>query len=298
MRKKMDVVKYLIDRKALIDGTLDDYVPSKDEVPERIHQSIRYSLFSGGKRLRPIFTLAILDLFQRPLEWGFPAGCALEMIHTCSLILDDLPCMDDASMRRGKPANHLAFGEDVAILSAMALLNLAHGILAEDDIGGVGQEDVRMKVIDVVSRAVGTGGIIGGQTVDLACRGKALDFETLLYIHSRKTTPLFSAALEAGGLIAGADRSAMKHILRYGKNCGLAFQIIDDLLDVTGNRDELGKDVNTDDCRTTFASYLGLEHSRELAEELITTATAAIRYFGSKSEPLVELARFILHRNM
>ena len=292
----MDLKKYLLERRQLVDGQLNAYFPPQDGLSRNLLDSIRYSLFAGGKRLRPIFTLEVLDLFDRPRELGFPAACSLEMIHTSSLILDDLPCMDNATTRRGRPANHIAFGEDTAILAAMALLNRAHEVLSDDGSGARLPEKTRWDIVKTISRATGTDGIIGGQTVDLASEGEELDFEMLLHIHSRKTTPLVSAALEVGGMIAGADSAAMHQLRRYGKNLGLAFQITDDILDVTGKREELGKDTHSDTSRTTFASYLGVASSRQLAEELIASAIASAESLGKGAGVLVDIARFIILR--
>ena len=292
----MNLKKYLRERSELIDEQLNVYSPPLEGFSRNVRESVRYSLFAGGKRLRPIFTLAVLDLFGCPRQWGFPTACSLEMIHTSSLILDDLPCMDNASTRRGKPVNHIVFGEETALLAAMALLNQAHEVLADDRSGGHISEKNRWGIVKTVSKAIGTEGIIGGQAVDLASVGKQLDFEMLLYIHSRKTTPLFSAALEVGGIIAGADSTAMHQLRRYGKNLGLAFQITDDILDVTGKLDELGKDTHSDASRTTFASYLGVTASRQLAEELIASAIAAAESLGKGAGVLVEIASFIIFR--
>jgi geranylgeranyl pyrophosphate synthase len=226
-------------------------------------------------------------------EQVLPPACAIEMVHTASLILDDLPCMDDAATRRGRPACHIAHGEATAILAAFALQNRAFAILAEGWAGGPGAE-TRAAVARALSQAVGLEGMIAGQAQDLAGTDRIIDFPTLEFIHSRKTGALFTAAAALGALAARpAERAA---ITSYAKNLGLAFQIVDDLIDVGGAEAEAGKDVGKDLKKTTFVSFSGVEGARDLARELIAAAQEAIAGFGPRAQPLRDLARYVVTR--
>jgi geranylgeranyl diphosphate synthase type II len=255
--------------------------------------AIEHSLFAPAKRLRPILSLLVADVLRGEVEQVLPPACAIEMVHTASLILDDLPCMDDATSRRGRPACHVVHGEATAILAAFALQNRAFAILAEGWPGGPGAE-TRAAVARDLSQAVGLEGMIAGQAQDLAGTDRSIDFPTLEFIHSRKTGALFTAAAALGALAAGPGERAA--IISYAKNLGLAFQIVDDLIDVAGAEAEAGKDVGKDLKKTTFVSFSGVEGARDLARELIAAAQEALAGFGPRAQPLRDLARYVVTR--
>jgi geranylgeranyl diphosphate synthase type II len=255
--------------------------------------AIEHSLFAPAKRLRPILSLLVADVLRGDVEQVLPPACAIEMVHTASLILDDLPCMDDATSRRGRPACHVVHGEATAILAAFALQNRAFAILAEGWPGGPGAE-TRAAVARDLSLAVGLEGMIAGQAQDLAGTDRIIDFPTLEFIHSRKTGALFTAAAALGALAARPGERAA--IISYAKNLGLAFQIVDDLIDVGGAEAEAGKDVGKDLKKTTFVSFSGVEGARDLARELIGAAQEALAGFGPRAQPLRDLARYVVTR--
>lgn len=255
--------------------------------------AIEHSLFAPAKRLRPILSLLVADVLRSDVEQVLPPACAIEMVHTASLILDDLPCMDDATSRRGRPACHVVHGEATAILAAFALQNRAFAILAEGWPGGPGAE-TRAAVARDLSLAVGLEGMIAGQAQDLAGTDRIIDFPTLEFIHSRKTGALFTAAAALGALAARPGERAA--IISYAKNLGLAFQIVDDLIDVGGAEAEAGKDVGKDLKKTTFVSFSGVEGARDLARELIAAAQEALAGFGPRAQPLRDLARYVVTR--
>jgi geranylgeranyl pyrophosphate synthase len=257
--------------------------------------AIEDSLFAPAKRLRPILALLVADVLRGQPEAVLPAGCAIEMVHTSSLILDDLPCMDDAQLRRGRPACHVAHGESTAVLAAFALQNRAFEILAE---GWPGAPDpaVRAGIASDLARAVGLDGMIAGQATDLAMTDRTIDFPTLEFIHSRKTGALFMASAALGAIAARARPAERGAVVAYAKNLGLAFQIVDDLIDVTGGSAEAGKDVGQDMKKTTFVSFAGIQGAQELAHELIATSQEALATFGPRAQPLRDLARYVVTR--
>jgi len=259
-----------------------------------VARAVEDSLFAPAKRLRPILALLVADVLRGNPQSVLPAGCAVEMVHTASLILDDLPSMDDAKTRRGRPTCHVAHGEATAILAAFALLNRAFEVLAEGWPGGPDASQ-RAAVSRELARAIGQNGMIAGQSVDLEMTDHAIDFPTLEFIHSRKTGALFMASAALGALVARARAADVAAVVAYAKNLGLAFQIVDDLIDVTGG-DEAGKDVGKDVKKTTFVSFSGVEGARALARELIEASQAALAGFGPRAEPLRELARYVVTR--
>jgi geranylgeranyl diphosphate synthase, type II len=253
------------------------------------------SLFAPAKRLRPILSLLVADILHGQPETVLPAGCAIEMVHTASLILDDLPSMDDAATRRGRPTCHVAHGEATAILAAFGLLNRAFEILGE---GWEGAPDAvtRAGIVKELAGAIGLDGMIAGQMSDLALTDRAIDFPTLEFIHSRKTGALFMASAALGAAAARARPAEKAAVVTYAKNLGLAFQIVDDLIDVTGGAAEAGKDVGQDRKKTTFVSFSGVEGARDLAQELIAASQEALQGFGPRAQPLRELARYVVTR--
>jgi geranylgeranyl diphosphate synthase type II len=257
--------------------------------------AIEDSLFAPAKRLRPILTLLVAELLRGDTEAVLPAACAVEMVHTASLILDDLPSMDDARIRRGRPTCHVVHGEATAILAAFALMNRAFGLLAEGWAGGP-DAAARGAIAQDLARAIGQDGVIAGQHSDLSMAGRALDFATLEFIHSRKTGALFTAAADLGTVGARAQPGERAAIVAYAKNLGLAFQIVDDVIDAAGDTAESGKDVGQDRGKTTFVSFAGLEGARQLARELVETSERSLVPFAARAQPLRELARYVLHR--
>jgi geranylgeranyl pyrophosphate synthase len=283
----------LEERRSLVDAALARLAPT-GEAPSVI-AAIQDSLHAPGKRLRPILALLVAEVLRGDPEPVLPAACAIEMVHTASLILDDLPCMDDATARRGRPACHVAHGEATAVLAAFALQSRAFEVLAEGWPGGP-DAVTRTAVARDLARAVGTSGMVAGQAVDLAMTDQALDFSTLEFIHSRKTGALFIASAALGAAAARAASAERTAAAVYAKNLGLAFQIIDDLIDATGDSVEAGKDVGKDLKKTTFVSFSGVEGARQLAGELIQASQDALAGFGPRAQPLLDLARYVLAR--
>ena len=288
---------YLARMREGIDRELACRLPPADAYPPKIHEAIRYTLMLGGKRLRPILTLTVGSLFGAREEDVVPSACALELVHTASLILDDLPCMDNATLRRGRAVCHRVYGEATAILAAIALLNRAFGLVAEESSEGRHGDRLARRIAQRLSAAIGPAGVVGGQHVDLESTGKRLDFETLEYIHSHKTGSLFICAAEIGALIGGARRSEMDAIALYAKNLGLAFQVTDDLLDHSGTPSVTGKDAGLDRDKTTFVSFAGPAGARHLVDELIDASLASLEPFRGRAERLADLAELVRKRD-
>ena len=275
--------------RAIVDARLAELVPDESVDPRPLHQAMRYSLLAGGKRIRPVLTLQVATDLGGSEEAALDPACAVEMVHAASLILDDLPSMDDARLRRGKAANHLVFGEDTAILAATALLNRAFGVIAESDRLAAG---VRLDLTRLLSESVGSNGIIAGQFCDLRIRrGRGDNVAGLTEMYSQKTGALFVAALETGARVAGVDDSWVEAVREYGVNLGLAFQLLDDLLDTFGLREDIGKDTGQDDGKSTLASRLGADGTRREVHRYVESAATALEPLGSSGHPLVELAR-------
>lgn len=275
-----------------IDRALDRVLPPARTVPRRLHEAIRYSVFGGGKRLRPVIALlACRAAGGRPAQ-ALPAACALEMIHTYSLIHDDLPAMDDDDFRRGRPSCHKAFDEATAILAGDALQAAAFGALAR-----VRDGRIAAGLVAELSLAAGSTGMVGGQQLDLQGSGRS-SAEDLERIHRAKTAAMFVAAARMGALSAGASTPAVNRFGRFGRDLGLAFQVVDDILDVTGTADQLGKTPGKDRAqdKATYPALFGLEESRRRAETLIRSAVKALAPSGPKARPLAALADYILNR--
>ncbi len=291
------LAEYVSARQERVHHWLDRLVPSEDTPPEVIHRAMRYSLFAGGKRLRPLLTIATGEMFDVPEEWLLPTACAIEMIHTYSLIHDDLPALDNDDWRRGRPTCHKVFGEAIALLAGDALLTLAFQTLAEIPILPE-HRPRQLQVITEIARAAGTReGMIGGQVLDLLAEGKPFDETTLLAIHRRKTGALITASVRVGGVLAGVGEEVMRALTHYGECLGLAFQIIDDVLDVTGTVEEIGKTPGKDAAaqKATYPRLYGPEASRRKAEALIREAQQAIAPLP-RSDRLVALAQLVLER--
>lgn len=273
-----------------VDVELHRLMPSSDGAVER---SMAYTVLAPSKRVRPVLTLLCAELCGGTIGRALPAAASMELIHASSLMLDDLPSMDDAPLRRGRPANHLEFGEAMTILAAFGLLNLAFGTIAR-----AYEPALATRLAALVSDAVGTNGLIGGQAADLLATEQQIRFDMLERIHRGKTGALFSAAATAGGVTAGAPVDAIGSLAAFAKNLGLAFQIVDDLLDVAGNPEETGKALRADARKTTFVSFSGVGGARQLAAELCDTANLALAPFGRRADRLRELSAFVAGRSL
>ncbi|WP_320664728.1 geranylgeranyl diphosphate synthase CrtE [Prochlorococcus sp. MIT 1223] len=290
-----DFADYLANSKNLIEAALDDSLGPEN--PELLRDAMRYSLLAGGKRLRPILCLAACELACGDSEKAMPTAVALEMIHTMSLIHDDLPSMDNDDLRRGRPTNHKVYGDAIAILAGDALLTRAFEMVAirTSDVPA----DRLLMVVGELSLAAGAPGLVGGQVVDLESEGKEVDLDTLEYIHLHKTGALLRACLICGALIGGAKQDLLDALDVYAKGIGLAFQIIDDILDVTASSEVLGKTAGKDLIadKTTYPKLIGLEKSKERANELVQAAKDALNPWKEKSAPLLALADYITNRD-
>jgi geranylgeranyl pyrophosphate synthase len=283
---------YFLEYQSRVTDALDRVLPGETTEPAVVHRAMRYTALAPSKRVRATLTMLAAELCGRTSEATLAPAAAIEMVHAASLILDDLPAMDNAPLRRGKPACHVEFGEAVAILAAFGLLNLAFATLARTIDAPLG---VRLSTL--VADAVGSDGLIGGQAEDLLATERQISFETLERIHRRNTGALFSAAAVAGALTANASPPQIAALEAYAKNLGLAFQIVDDLLDVEGDPAETGKATRTDLKKTTFVSFSGVDGARQLAGELCATADRALTPFGSRAERLRELSAFVAARS-
>lgn len=272
-----------------IEHTLERIVPRGGEV---VQQSMAYTLHAPSKRVRPVLTLLAAEIVGGEAARALPAAAAVELVHTASLILDDLPAMDDAPLRRGRRVNHQEYGEAIAILAAFGLLNAAFGTLAAEH-----EPAVASRLAKLLSAAIGIDGLIGGQALDLLATEQQIGFEMLERIHRRKTGALFSAAAVAGALVADGSAEDVARLEGFARNLGLAFQIVDDLLDVEGDPVETGKAIRKDARKTTFVSFSGVAGARQLALELCGTADATLAPFGRRADGLKELSAFVARRS-
>jgi geranylgeranyl diphosphate synthase type II len=295
----MDLKSYFDHRISQVDKALESVLPGESTLPASLHKAMRYSIFAGGKRIRPILMIAACEAVGGDPARVMPAACAMEMIHTYSLIHDDLPAMDDDDFRRGRPTNHKVFGEATAILAGDALLTEAFILLSNPEAGREIDPEIIRRVVHIIARCAGSLGMVGGQVVDMESEGKKIDFPTLEYIHTHKTGALILASVQAGALIGGADDEAFAALTRYGEAAGLAFQVADDILDVVGDQAQLGKDVGSDQARgkATYVALLGLEEARRRARELRDVALTALDPLGEPAEPLRSIASFIVDRS-
>jgi geranylgeranyl diphosphate synthase type II len=277
---------------AEIGRALETFVP--DSPGSRVVEAMRYTLLAPSKRVRAILAMFAADVCSAGgASRARAAACAIEAIHAASLMLDDLPSMDNAPLRRGRPSAHIAFGEAVTILAAFGLLNAAFASLARSY-----EPPLAARLAGIAGDAIGLEGLVAGQAEDVLATDASINFDTLERIHRRKTGALFGAAAVAGGMTAGGNEYELAALSAYAKNLGLAFQIVDDLLDVTGDPAETGKATRTDARKTTFVSFSGVAGARQLAGELCDTAIAALAPFGSRATALTELARFVAARRL
>ncbi len=300
MERESPFTAYLRERKAWVDEALNRFLPEEDHEPQVIYKAIRYSVFAGGKRIRPILCIAGAEAVGGPVDLVIPVACALECIHTYSLIHDDLPAMDNDDFRRGRPTSHKVFGEDMAILAGDALLTEAFSILA--DAGQVPGMDASklLQVIREVARAAGIWGMIGGQVIDVQSEGKAVGMDILHEMHRRKTGAMIGVSVTSGALLAGGRAEQVAALADYGHRIGLAFQIADDILNVTGSSVLMGKSTGSDEYRgkVTFPALMGIEASREKLEQLVLQAISDLAPFDDKADPLRLLAKFIMEREL
>jgi len=290
-----DLKSYLSQRQALVEAALDKSMPVVP--PETIYNSMRYSLLAGGKRLRPILCLAACELTGGTIEMAMPTACAMEMVHTMSLIHDDLPSMDNDDYRRGKLTNHKIYGEDIAILAGDGLLAYAfeHLALATQGVPA----DRLLHIVVRLGRAVGAEGLVGGQVVDLESEGKTdTTVEMLDFIHTHKTAALLEVSVVSGAILTGAGPDELHRLTRYAQNIGLAFQVVDDILDITSTQEELGKSIGKDvqAQKATYPSLWGLDQSRRKAQEMVDLAKDELSIFGEKAYPLMAIADYITAR--
>ena len=294
----MDLKAYLEERRGLVNRTLEAYLPAVRGPAFRVVQAMHYSLFAGGKRLRPILCLAAAEAVGGDAGEVLPVACALEMIHTYSLIHDDLPAMDDDDLRRGQPTCHKKFDEATAILAGDGLLTLAFQIMADAASHFEGREADLLAVIQLIAAASGYPGMVGGQMLDLQAEGRKVTLKELETIHRMKTGALLTAAVRSGAMMAGGTRAEITALTGYGEKFGLAFQVTDDLLDVEGEAAEMGKATGMDAERrkATYPGLLGQGEAREWAQRLVAAAVADLEDFGPAAGPLREIARYLLVR--
>ncbi len=295
----MDLKVYLKEKIAIVDAALEKYLPKEEERPCSIHKAMRYSIFAGGKRVRPLLMLAACEAVGGEIENALPAACAMEMIHTYSLIHDDLPAMDDDDFRRGRPTNHKVFGEALAILAGDGLLTEAFRLISDPRFATSVNPASKLAVIHEMATCAGSFGMVGGQVVDMESEGKPdIDLPTVQYIHTHKTGALIKASVVAGALLGGADEKQLAAIRRYGEASGLAFQIADDILDIEGTTEEIGKDAGSDEARgkATYPAVMGIATAKQEAKAMMDEAMTALSVFGESAEPLREIARYIVER--
>lgn len=291
----MDLTTYLRSKTKLVDAALHRFLPKPSTKPATIHKAMRYSIFAGGKRLRPVLALAAAEVCGGSAHCGIEAACAVECIHTYSLIHDDLPCMDDDDLRRGRPTNHKVFGEGIAVLAGDALLTVAFEILAS---APATLRYPTHELIRELALCSGSRSLIAGQVLDLESEGKSVSRDTLQFIHRAKTAALLSSAIRLGAMSANATGQKLLHLSAFGESLGLAFQVIDDILDVTQTTEKLGKTAGKDIASTkaTYPSVFGLEKSRKIAADLTRKARLALKPFGKKAAVLHALADMLVGR--
>jgi geranylgeranyl diphosphate synthase type II len=300
----MDVKRYLQEKKEIVDEALERYFPNplagEPAFVATLQEAMRYSLFSGGKRIRPILSIAAFEAVGGEGDRILPFACALEMIHTYSLIHDDLPAIDNDDYRRGRPTCHKVFGEAIGILAGDALLTEAFRLMSDpsrqEDFSG--NEGLILRVINEVAYAAGISGMVGGQVVDVESEGREVDPSTVQYIHTHKTGAMILVSVRVGAKIGGATEKVLAAMTSYGEKIGLTFQIADDLLNIEGDAAALGKSIGSDRSKgkATYPSVLGLTESKKRARELTESALDALTPFGREADSLREIARFIISR--
>ncbi len=298
VKMSFDLKSYLEEKQKFVNEALERFLPPVEDPTKNLIDSIRYSIFAGGKRLRPILCLGAVEALGERPELCLPVACALEMIHTYSLIHDDLPAMDDDDLRRGKPTNHVVFGEAMAILAGDGLLTEAFFVLSNHGVNELINHAKLLEIIRIISKAAGFRGMVGGQAIDVESEGKAIEPSLLEMMHACKTGALITAAVESGAVAAGADAEARKDLVEYGRHFGLAFQITDDILDITGDSKEMGKPVGSDEAKnkSTFPALYGLDRTKEMAKFHVSRAIQSLKRFDDRATPLRELVKYLLER--
>lgn len=294
----MDLKKYLKEKKEIIDKALEGYLPMEEEGFGIITKAMRYSLFAGGKRVRPILCIAGAEAVGATSDQVLPVACALELIHTYSLIHDDLPAMDNDDYRRGVPTSHKVFGEAIAILAGDALLTEAFKLMSYPEVRKGTSSERFLEVINIVSYAAGYHGMVRGQVADLLSENKEVRTDTIEYIHMHKTGALITASVLSGAILGGGSKSEIASLKGYGQRVGLAFQIADDLLDVEGQSHIMGKGTGSDvkSKKATYVAAIGLNGSRKMAKRLISLALDTISSFDQRADPLRAIAHYIIER--
>jgi geranylgeranyl diphosphate synthase type II len=294
----MDLKAYLNERRAIVEQALQGILPVPEGPAADIVGAMGYSLFAGGKRLRPILCIAGAEAAGGEAKDVLPVACAIELIHTYSLIHDDLPVMDDDDMRRGKPTSHKVFGEAVALLAGDGLLTKAFHVMTGPDLVNRARPDALLAVIGLIAQAAGYEGMVGGQVVDIQSEGMEVGLSIVEFIHTRKTAALISASVVSGAILVGAPEDQVKALTSYGQNIGLAFQVSDDILDIEGDSQELGKNVGSDTRqeKITYPAILGLKRSKQIQKELVEQAIESLAPFDHRAEPLRHIAKYIIER--
>ena len=294
----MSAAQYLSEGRDFIDAAICRYLPEEATYPESIHKSMLYSVLAGGKRLRPILVIAAAEAVGGNRHDVLPFAVATEYIHTYTLIHDDLPALDNDDLRRGKPTNHKVFGEAIAILAGDALLTQALYIMTHSDLMDAIPSASLLHAAHDMTRAIGTAGTIGGQVVDIESEGKPVDAETLEYIHVCKTGHLIQACVRVGAILCQANSGQLDALSTYGDRIGLAFQIVDDMLDLTAEESQLGKDVGSDleKEKATYPALYGLEESKKKAEKLVEDGIGCLEIFDHRADPLREIGKFFVER--
>lgn len=287
------------DYQLMIEQALKAYLPQGEFTEQTLIDSMEYSLMCGGKRIRPLLTLLFCELMGEDVKKSLPFACAVEMIHTYSLIHDDMPCMDDDDYRRGKPSNHKVYGEDIATLSGDALQSLAFEIMTSNDVLSTVDATLALRATNTLAKYCGVLGMVGGQVIDIENEGKRADITILQEMDEKKTAALIKASCEMGCIIGGADEEKINAATQYAHSIGIAFQIVDDILDVTSTSEQLGKPVgsDSDNEKSTYVSLLGIEKCKQLVDELTDKAISSLDVFNGDTSTLKELAISLANRN-
>ncbi len=296
---EMDFKNWMLEKINEVDKYLSNIIKINDNPQNIIYESMNYSLMSGGKRLRPILLLGAYEIFNSDYEKIMPFACAMEMIHTYSLIHDDLPAMDDDDYRRGNLSNHKKFNEAIAILAGDGLLNKAFEIGLEATLSSGLDYNKAIKALSIIANSSGTEGMIGGQIVDMAGEEKIHNIDDLKYMYSLKTGAIIKTSIEAGAILGGASEEEINALSVYADKLGIAFQIQDDILDVEGSEELIGKPIGSDEAnhKKTYVSYVGLQQAKKHVQKYSEEAIESLNIFGHKANYLIELAKYLTHRD-
>ncbi len=294
----MELKAYLNGKRAVIEEALKGYLPEAQGSAAQVIKAMNYSLFAGGKRLRPILCVAGAEAVGGDAQHVIPVACAIELIHTYSLIHDDLPAMDNDDVRRGKPTNHRVFGEAVALLAGDGLLTEAFHLMARVELANKVEPLALLNVIRLMAKAAGYEGMVGGQVVDIQSEDREVDPSLVEFIHTHKTGALIAASVSSGAILGGGDENQVNAITSYGEKIGLAFQISDDILDIEGDSEELGKNVGSDarKGKITYPTVFGLKRSKEVQREMVDLAIESLVLFDHRADPLRHIAKYIVER--